>query len=64
MTSVQPTLSQALGDYLALRRARYARATVQNESFVLRRFIASVGTSRSGTCAPSTSRPSSTARTV
>ena len=43
MTSVQPTLSQALGDYLALRRARYARATVQNESFVLRRFIASVG---------------------
>ena len=43
MTSVQPTLSQALGDYLALRRARYARATVQNETFVLRRFIASVG---------------------
>jgi integrase len=43
MTSAHPKLSEAVEDYLNLRRARFSRSTVQNETFVLRRFVANVG---------------------
>lgn len=43
MTSVHPRMSEAVEDYLNLRRARFSASTVQNETFVLRRFVASVG---------------------
>lgn len=43
MAALHPRLSEALENYLALRRARYSPATVKNETFVLRRFVASVG---------------------
>jgi integrase len=43
MTSVHPRLSEAVEDYLDLRRARFSHTTVQNETFVLRRFVANVG---------------------
>ncbi len=33
-------LSEAVESYLAMRRAKYAEATVTNEAFVLRRFVA------------------------
>jgi integrase len=36
-------LSQAVEDYLAMRRGRYSQATVKNEGYVLRRFAANIG---------------------
>ncbi len=39
----QPRLSDAVTEYLRLRRVRYAHATVVNEGYVLRRFAACYG---------------------
>ena len=35
MTSVHPRISEAVEDYLSLRRARFSASTVQNETLML-----------------------------
>src|SRR4051794_19738533 len=40
MTKQHPTLTEAVEQYLSLRRARYANTSVRQEGYVLRRFAA------------------------